>query len=186
VNTCEHLPAEFEPETHLLCHFSTPVVAFGDLRKATVATLGLNPSKDEFLNGEGKLLKGSLRRLVTLASLKSSKIRVGSPAAVRQIFNGCNKYFHVRPLRRFFGVLESVLNHIGVSYYDGSACHLDLAQWATPLWETLTESQREKTRKCRRPISPQTTRTWTYTSVASEWQDSDGEIQRALPPCPPC
>jgi len=33
---------------------STPVVASGDVRKATVATLGLNPSKREFLHANGE------------------------------------------------------------------------------------------------------------------------------------
>lgn len=32
---------------------STPVVAFGDARAATVATLGLNPSRKEFLDEIG-------------------------------------------------------------------------------------------------------------------------------------
>src|SRR5439155_1423221 len=41
---------------------STPVVAFGDPGRAHVATLGINPSAHEFLEG-GKLLVGGSRRL---------------------------------------------------------------------------------------------------------------------------
>jgi hypothetical protein len=46
---------------------STPVIAFGDVRTARVATLGLNPSKSEFLNKHGQELTGAHRRLATLA-----------------------------------------------------------------------------------------------------------------------
>jgi hypothetical protein len=48
---------------------STPVVAFGDVRKATVATLGLNPSKYAFLDHRGDEREGGERRLETLKSL---------------------------------------------------------------------------------------------------------------------
>src|SRR5205823_98443 len=48
------------------------------------------------------------------------------------------------PYRRWFDVLERVLNSVGVSYYRGTACHLTLVQWATnPTWALLPESSRE-------------------------------------------
>jgi hypothetical protein len=50
---------------------STPVVAFGDPRNASVATLGINPSWHEFLAEDGSLLSGSKRRLATLTSLNA-------------------------------------------------------------------------------------------------------------------
>ena len=48
---------------------STPVVAFGNARAAIVATLGLNPSKLEFLDDSGNELVERMRRLATHRSL---------------------------------------------------------------------------------------------------------------------
>jgi hypothetical protein len=123
---------------------STPVVAFGDVRQAKVATLGWNPSKLEFLDRSGRLLDGSERRLETATSLKAHGTPVGSAAAVGRVFDGCSRYFQGRPYRRWFDVLEKVVKHVGASYYDGSACHLDLVQWATdPVWSGLDPAEAE-------------------------------------------
>jgi len=117
---------------------STPVVAFGDVRSAEVATLGLNPSKLEFLDQHGKELMGEDRRLETLASLGENGLLTASSDAVRRVFEGCNNYFQRRPYRKWFERLEKILNSIGNSYYSGNACHLDLVQWATdPTWGKL-------------------------------------------------
>jgi hypothetical protein len=36
------------------------------------------------------------------------------------------------------------VKHVGASYYDGSACHLDLVQWATdPVWSGLDPAEAE-------------------------------------------
>lgn len=41
-------------------------------------------------------------------------------------------------------MLEKVVKHVGASYYDGSACHLDLVQWATdPVWSGLDSAETE-------------------------------------------
>jgi hypothetical protein len=123
---------------------STLVVAFGDVRLAKVATLGWNPSKLEFLDDSGRLLEGAERRLETKASLKARRIPIGSAGDINMVFEGCNLYFQRRPNRRWFDVLGKVLKHVGASYYDGSACHLDLVQWATdPVWGRLESDERE-------------------------------------------
>jgi hypothetical protein len=53
----------------------------------------------------------------------------------------CATYFRPgrNPYRRWFDTLDSILRTaLGVSYYDGTACHLDLVQWATnPVWAKL-------------------------------------------------
>jgi hypothetical protein len=117
---------------------STPVVAFGDVRMAEVATLGLNPSRIEFLDRDGNELTGAERRLETLSSLGESDLSSASPDAIRRVFEGCNNYFHQCPYREWFDVLEKILSPLGVSFYTGTACHLDLVQWATdPTWRNL-------------------------------------------------
>jgi hypothetical protein len=113
---------------------STPVVAFGDVRKAAVATLGWNPSKREFLDSRGKELVGRDRRLETLSSLGETDLSVASIRTIARVFDGCNHYFQGQPYH-WFDSLEKVLRPLGASYYDGSACHLDLIQSATdPIW----------------------------------------------------
>ena len=116
---------------------STPVIAFGDSLKATVATLSWNPSKLEFCDRHGNELTGAERRLETLASLDAKNLSSAADA-VYEIFQGCNAYFQRRPYRKWFDVLEKVLLSLGASYYAGTACHLDLVQWATdPTWADL-------------------------------------------------
>ena len=54
---------------------TTPVIAFGDPRRAEIATLGINPSFREFHSGDGSLLAGPTRRLPTLESLGAESTR---------------------------------------------------------------------------------------------------------------
>lgn len=123
---------------------STPVLAFGDSLKATVATLGWNPSKLEFRDRYGNELTGAERRLETLTSLDEKNLSSASPETVYRVFHGCNAYFQRRPYRKWFDVLEKVLLTLGASYYAGTACHLDLVQWATdPTWTDLRAEHKE-------------------------------------------
>ena len=122
---------------------STPVVGFGDPRNAKVATIGLNPNRLEFLSSEGSLLRDDDQRLETLLSVGANTLATVDSHVLARVFEGCNWYFERRPYRRWFDVLERVLNGIGVSYYRGTACHLTLVQWATnPTWGLLHESSR--------------------------------------------
>ena len=63
---------------------STPVIAFGDPPAARVATLGLNPSRVEFLSPGGVLLHAD-RRLETLRSLGATSLERAAPAAVERV-----------------------------------------------------------------------------------------------------
>ena len=113
---------------------STPVVAFGDFRKATVATLGINPSWREFLGADGALLSGTARRLATLPLLNAEDTSQLSACQVKKVVGACEIYFSPErnPYRRWFDPLDELLRAgFAVSYYDGTACHLDLVHWAT-------------------------------------------------------
>ena len=124
---------------------STPVVAFGNARTATVATLGLNPSRLEFLDRNGHELIGNDRRLATHLSLGLSDLSDAPSSVVEQVLHDCIKYFSRNPYWQWFSHLERVLNDIGASYSDGSACHLDLVQWATdPTWSRLPRGLQDK------------------------------------------
>ena len=132
------------PETVYVIKGSTPVVAFGDPSTAEVATMGINPSSVEFLRG-GELRTGDDRRLATLESLNADSLTALTEDQVRQVLDDCAAYFIVNPYRKWFDPLDRLLTDaVGASYYDGTACHLDLVQWATdPIWRNLPGGARQ-------------------------------------------
>lgn len=133
---------QLPPASFPVVRGSTPVISFGDARRATVATLGWNPSKREFLDPRNSELISEERRLETLSSLGEAGLATASSKAVFRIFDACNRYFHRNPYH-WFNRLEKILKHIGASYHDGSACHLDFVQWATdPVWGKLSPAHR--------------------------------------------
>lgn len=110
---------------------STPVVFFGDISKSSVATLGINPSKNEF-QINGKELTGNLRRFETLSSLGAINLASLTTNQVDRVIESCTNYFTINPYRRWFDQLESnILQKLSASFYSGTACHLDIVQWAT-------------------------------------------------------
>jgi len=133
---------------------SLPVVAFGDPDQAVVATLSLNPSWMEFQDQDGMWLEGSRRRLASLNSLGVSDPRELDDEQVASVVSESNGYF-LGPnwYRGWFHWLESMLTVSGAgSYFDSTACHLDLVQWATKpaqgdlpadVWQRLVEEDRD-------------------------------------------
>lgn len=122
---------------------TVPVVSFGDARTARVGTLGINPSSAEFATG-GRFLPEADRRLATLDSLGARDAATLTDEQVASVIDQCFRYFDVNPYGKWFNRLDSILTlGLGASYYDGSACHLDLVQWATdPVWGKLDKDQR--------------------------------------------
>ena len=116
---------------------STPVVSFGEPRRAVAATLGINPSTAEFIH-HGQMLAGQ-RRLATLDSLQAQQCDLLTESQIAQVIADCASYFGRQPYLRWFLPLDAVLRAgLGVSYFDASACHLDLVQWATsPVWSQI-------------------------------------------------
>lgn len=128
------------------CHVvpgSTPVVSFGDVRTAWVATLALNPSSSEFLDKRGDLLAGDRQRFESLSSLGIESAVDADDDHVRKILDACYGYFAgPNPYWTWFRPLENLLQDtLGASFVDGSAAHLDLVQWATdPVWGRIGDS----------------------------------------------
>lgn len=112
---------------------SLPVVSFGDPGTAAVATVSLNPSWLEFLSPAGEWLTGGHRRLASLNSMCANGPGELDAIQVGQVVSDSFGYFRSGNwYRRWFGWLERLLVSSGAgSYLDGSACHLDLVQWAT-------------------------------------------------------
>jgi hypothetical protein len=107
---------------------------------AKFATVRINPSRSEFQDG-GVLLTGPGRRLATTESIGAEPGRPLTADQARSVVADCNRYFTRNPYRRWFSPLDRLLTAAaGVSYYDGTACHLDLIQWATePVWAQLRD-----------------------------------------------
>jgi len=125
--------------------WGSPVPVFGDLARARVATLGLNPSNREFVGDDGVELAGEDRRFHTLASLGLSSWDDAHSGHLDRILVSCSEYFNRNPYDRWFRRLDHVLSATGTSYYDSSspACHLDLIPYATGRkWTELTARQR--------------------------------------------
>ena len=131
------------PEGCFVLPQSTPVVAFGNPHLARVATLGLNPSRIEF-DVKGIELDGVARRFETLGSLGVNRLFDAPDAAIGRVWERCNRYFHGNPYSWFLR-LEEMLKAVGASYFEDTACHLDLTQWATdPTWSGLGRRVQER------------------------------------------
>jgi hypothetical protein len=119
------------PIKDVVVNGSTPVVSFGDFRQVRVATLGINPSNLEFVDAKGNLLHGKERRLATLDSMEATSLPNLDDSQVEVLIEESNRYFYVNPYRWFKTLDDVIKPALGVSYFDGSLCHLDLCQWAT-------------------------------------------------------
>jgi hypothetical protein len=125
--------------------WGAPVPSFGELSRARVATLGLNPSKREFVDETGRELQGPHRRFHTLNSLGLRRWSAADAGHLGLILESCRTYFLVSPYDRWFKRLDFVIGGAGASYYgaSGSACHLDVIPYATARkWTDLTSRQR--------------------------------------------
>ena len=124
---------------------STPVVVFGNIEKSKVATLGINPSKNEFLDNLNALLSGDQKRFETLNSLEASDLSNLTDIQVEKVYDACIGYFKKNPYRKWFDQLENnILVKFNVSYYRDTACHLDVVQWATdPIWRNLDQNVKD-------------------------------------------
>jgi hypothetical protein len=98
-----------------------PIPFFGDVLGAKVITVGLNPSDGE-IRGRG------WHQPIT-------------PAAIcdRLLIYFNNPQFQSHP---WFGAWEQALNEIGISYFDGTAAHVDLCPWATRPMSNLPDHNR--------------------------------------------
>lgn len=126
--------------------WSCPVPSFGDPSTSTVATLGLNPSKREFVDALGNELSGHSRRLHTLNSLRLDRWSRASESHIGLIADACRKYFSRNPYDGWFRSLDYLIGGSGASYYsqgEANACHLDLIPYATACkWTELASKHR--------------------------------------------
>jgi hypothetical protein len=136
-----------ELDSESVLRWGCPVPYFGRLSQARIATVGINPSGREFMDGEGNELDGQNRRLPTLRSLGLRDWSEADASHLRTILISCDSYFDSRPYDRWFRVLDAVLDGHGSTYYGkaASACHLDLVPYATAAkWGSLDPGERRR------------------------------------------
>ncbi|WP_454825298.1 hypothetical protein [Pseudomonas veronii] len=127
-------------------NWAAPIPYFGDPCKATIATVGLNPSDREFVSAEGIELEESARRFHTLASLDLNSWNELTHAQLESIHTSCTEYFSRNPYDAWFKPLDLLLRGTNDSFYSPlfHACHLDLIPYATGVkWAFLKTWQRE-------------------------------------------
>jgi hypothetical protein len=124
---------------------SLPVLFFGDVLTARVATIALNPSFQEYLDPTGRELDGIRRRFETLASLQATNRQSLSFAQCEHAIATMGGYFAPgKPVyNRWFRSMTDVLTGLGLRYELGQAAHLDLVQEATkPIWSGVPPDER--------------------------------------------
>lgn len=126
---------------------SVPITSFGSFDRASVATLSINPSYLEFTNTRGSQLVSGKNRVISRYHLSEvDAVALNRESALRAI-ESFRDYFdpNSKPYRRWFSPMEKiVLASVGASYWDGSATHLDLSQWATnPVWKKLSDETKQ-------------------------------------------
>lgn len=133
------------PIEELVVPYSTPVVSFGNFRIARVATLGINPSNREFEDQSKRLLVGKSQRLENLISLNAVSTKSLSDSQVFQVICACDLYFEKNSYSWFTPLEKVIKPGLDVSYFDKTACHLDLVQWSTSSkWQVLSTNIKEK------------------------------------------
>ena len=124
--------------------WACPVPFFGDISRARIATVGINPSNLEFVDDQGQELQGILRRFHNLNSLNLKSWGEASEKQLISVANDCRNYFNHNPYDRWFKKLDYIISGTSYSYYfpSGEACHIDLVPFATKhKWSSLSSSE---------------------------------------------
>jgi hypothetical protein len=143
-NLIERIEVLNNSDTNVIA-WGSPVPSFGDISKAEVATLGLNPSNREFVDQNGNELTGAHRRFHTLKSLGLQSWSDSKREHVNLIAESCKNYFNHNPYDGWFRQLDHIISGTHTSYYEANAkaCHLDLIPYATACkWTGLTKPQK--------------------------------------------
>jgi hypothetical protein len=132
----EQLRNEIIPDT-------TPVPFFGDFENATIVSIGINPSSEEF----PKI--GNDRRLSHLSDLDlpldyyQKGLNSMTYSQALSVSKSLLTYFETNPYRDWFDLAEIAVNGANSSYYKSEAgkqkvsCHFDVFPWTTKRFTSL-------------------------------------------------
>ena len=123
---------------------STPVISFGDFWQAKIFTVGLNPSKWEFLNNKEELFSEREQKLWSYPTLCAKDYHELTDEQILSVYRGCCDYFDNFP-NNWFDKFSPILESINCSFKQRTAAHIDLVQWATnDKWGKLDRADRKK------------------------------------------
>jgi len=116
------------PESPWTVPGSLPVLFFGDLLGAEVATVGLNPSDKEYLAADGSMLAGQAQRFATLDSLGASERAGLSDAQCAEAVEWMRDYYEPsKPVySAWFNGLTRVVEGFGASFR-GAVQHISIS-----------------------------------------------------------
>ncbi|MEM6735723.1 MAG: hypothetical protein AAF620_06610 [Bacteroidota bacterium] len=130
----------------LIIPWASPVPVFGDISKARIATLGINPSDKEYIDNDGKMLSKEQSRFQNLFTLGIKDWSNITQHHLELIIKSCDNYFNNNPYS-WFSKLDYLVSGTMNSYYFPykSACHLDLVPYATKKkWSQLNLTERQE------------------------------------------
>lgn len=104
---------------------SVPIVFFGNIEKAEIATLSLNPSNIEFENFYG------YKRLTDRDDLRVDDNTPLTKDQAEAVYSSCLNYFHLNPYRKWFDPINEIFKVNDYEYYNERIVHLDISPWAT-------------------------------------------------------
>jgi hypothetical protein len=125
------------PTTVKIVPHSVPIVFFGNIEKAEIATLSLNPSNKEF---EG--VKGN-KRVIDRADLGVKNSDTLTRIDAEKVYNSFLAFFKNNPYRGWFDPLNEIFKAKGYEYYNDQIVHLDISPWATSnKWNDLSNYEK--------------------------------------------
>jgi hypothetical protein len=128
-----------ESDTSRICRDSAPVLFFGELERALILTVGINPSWREFLSRDERPLSGDARRFAHASDLS----RLG---AAEFALDRMRLYFRRTPYWTWFGSLRELVRSFDCDFEDGTAAHTDVMScFATnPTWSHLDTATKSR------------------------------------------
>jgi hypothetical protein len=159
------------------------VLFFGDLFKADVASVGLNPSDQEYLARSGALLTGSGQRFATIHSLQAENRSSLSDDQCAEAVRWMRNYYRPgKPVySSWFSSLGRVIEGFGASFRDGTSAHLDLVQESTcPIWSKLNGVERDELLRQDLPFVAWEIRAFPLRAVLCNGKRVGAELQRQL------
>jgi hypothetical protein len=125
------------PTTAKIVEGSIPIVFFGNVEKAEIATLSLNPSNIEFEHN-------GVRRCVDRKYLKVSDSQKLTKEQAESVYQSLLLFFQVNPYKTWFNPMNKLFQSKGYEYYNDKIVHLDISPWATSnKWNKLSRAEKE-------------------------------------------
>jgi hypothetical protein len=125
------------PTTVKIVEGSIPIVFFGNVEKAEIATLSLNPSNVEFEHN-------GVRRCVDRKQLGVSDNQKLTHEQAECVYQSLLLFFKVNPYKTWFNPMNKLFQSKGYEYYNDKIVHLDISPWATSYkWDRLSREERE-------------------------------------------